>query len=450
MVNSRTRIRPPRSRGGLIRVREFTMKDGYSFHRDQEDLVRFYKQCHLAYQRIFARAGLPEVVSVKSDTGMMGGTEAHEFMLLCDAGEDTIVTCDSCAYLANREVAIARIERFPGEAKPLEKVHTPGRKTIEDVAAYLGVPARQTAKAVFYDSDRNGLPVLAVIRGDVEINEIKLAKIIQAQPKMAGDERIASIGAVPGYASPMGVDRAKCRVVVDETLVGSGNLVCGANESDYHYKHFNLERDCPDAEIADIAAVREGDGCPVCGQGRIVLKNGIEVGNIFQLGTKYSEAMGMRYLDENGESRTPIMGCYGIGVGRLFSGAAEVRSDKYGPIWPISIAPWQVHINALRPENDAVRQAAESLYEDLTKAGVEALYDDRGERPGVQFADADLLGAPIRFIASERNLAEGKLEWKRRDTGESGQVETAQAVDLAKTWIAQARAALEAQADGLR
>lgn len=432
----------PRARGGLIRVREFTMKDAYSFHTSNEDLEKYYRICYRAYQRIFARAGLPEVVAVQSDTGMMGGKVAHEFILLCDVGEDTIVSCDSCTYLANQEVAIGKIQSYPEEIKVLEKVYTPGMKTIEDVAKFLGVATRQTAKAVFYETDENGLPVLAIIRGDIEISEIKLAKIIRMQPKMATDARVAQTGAVAGFASPIGLDAAKVRIIIDQSLANSNNLVCGANEIDYHYKNFNLERDVPGAELVDIAQVRGGDGCPVCG-GKLVLKNGIEVGNIFQLGTKYSSAMGMRYLDENGDEQVPIMGCYGIGVGRLLSSTMEVRRDKFGPIWPISISPWQVQLNALKIEDESVKRTAEALYDELQSLGIEVLYDDRGERPGVQFAEADLLGIPFRLIVSERNLANGQIEWKRRDTGESGLVAIAEAAQMAQNWVADALAQIE-------
>ena len=435
----------PRSRGGLIRVREFTMKDAYSFHADMADLERYYEVCRRAYHRIFARAGLPETVVVESDPGMMGGKVAHEFMLLCDAGEDTVVTCDRCGYLANRDVASGRIRAHPETPLPLEKVHTPGMKTIEDVADFLGVETRQTAKVVFYDSDGEGKPVLAMVRGDMEISEMKLARIIRAEPVMADDARIALTGAVPGFASPLAVSQESCRIVIDETIGASNNLVCGANEADYHLKNFNLERDLPGAETVDIAQVRDGDGCPMC-DGKLVLKNGIEVGNIFQLGTKYSDSMRMRYLAESGNEKVPIMSCYGIGVGRLLSSVMEVKRDRFGPIWPMSIAPWQVHINAIQPQKDEVSTAAEKLYTDLQTAGVEVLYDDRGERPGVQFAEADLLGIPIRLIVSKRNLADGVVEWKRRDTDETGTVAPADAAAWARQWIADALAETEATA----
>jgi prolyl-tRNA synthetase len=404
----------PRSRGGLIRVREFTMKDAYSFHVDEADLEAWYERCRAAYVRIFARAGIPEAVVVASDSGMMGGAVAHEFMLLCDAGEDTIATCPACGYLANREVATGRVAGFPEPAATLEKVHTPGCATIEEVAGFLGVEPRQTAKAVFYHRDEADLPVLAVIRGDLEINEAKLARIIRAEPVIAGHDRVRAVGAEPGYASVLAVSPEKCRIVVDHSVAGSGNLVCGANEVDYHYRNFNLERDLP-CETVDVAQVRGGDGCPRDGcDGALKLERGIEVGNIFQLGDKYTAAMGMSYLDEQGRARVPIMGCYGIGVGRLLAAVIEARHDAHGPIWPLSIAPWQVHLCALKLDEPDVAAAADALYGELEGAGVEVLFDDRNERPGVQFADADLLGIPFRLVVSPRNLKQRGVELLRR------------------------------------
>ncbi|NUM52863.1 MAG: proline--tRNA ligase [Candidatus Hydrogenedentes bacterium] len=409
----------PRSRGGLIRVREFTMKDGYSFHRTQEDLESYYAECYRAYERIFARTGLSNVVAVEADSGMMGGKISHEFILLTEVGEDTIATCSATGYYANREVATGIIEGFPESPKPLEKVHTPGLKTIEEVAKFLGVETRQTAKAVFYDSDENGKPVIAVIRGDRDICEPKLAKIIQAIPVPANDARIRGAGGVPGFASPMGLDKSKWRIVVDSTVATSNNLVTGANEIDYHVKNFNLERDMPGVETVDIAMIADGDNTPD-GKGTIALQRGIEVGNIFQLGSKYTESMGMTYNDEAQQKCVPIMGCYGIGIGRLMSSIMEVHRDQYGPKWPLAVAPWQVQLNALKLNAPGVKDTAANLYAALTAKGIEVLYDDRDERPGVQFADADLLGIPIRLIVSERNLKEGNIEWKRRDTGENG------------------------------
>ena len=436
----------PRSRGGLIRVREFTMKDAYSFHRTQEDLERYYAECYRAYQRIFARAGVPQVAVVESDSGMMGGAVAHEFMLLTEAGEDTIVTSDGGDYLANLEVATSIVKAYPEEPKPLEKVHTPDCKTIEEVAGFLGMEPRQTAKVVFYARDAAGKPVMVVVRGDRDVNEVKLAKVIRVEPHPAGDERIQSVGSVPGFASPMGVDPEQVRIVVDHTVAASNNLVTGANEVDTHFKNFNLERDLPGIETVDVIEVQEGDGSPD-GKGTVVLKRGIEVGNIFQLGLKYTKAMEMTYDDEEGKACTPIMGCYGIGVGRLMSSVMEVSRDKYGPIWPVTIAPWQVHLNALKMDAEGVREAAEGLYAAFQEAGIEVLYDDRDARPGVQFAEADLLGLPFRIIVGARNLVNGEVEWKHRGSGESGTMPVGEAVARVKGWIEESVAAIQAVAD---
>ncbi len=438
----------PRSRGGLIRVREFTMKDAYSFHTTQEDLERYYRECYRAYERIFARAGVPEVVVVESDTGMMGGTLAHEFMLLTEVGEDTIVVSEDGAYQANLEVATGQIEGFPEDHLSLEKVHTPNCKTIEEVAEFLGVETRQTAKAVFYDSDADGKAVLVVIRGDRDVNEAKLAGIIQAIPEPASEERIRAAGAEPGFASPMGLDLSKWRLVVDETVRASNNLVTGANEVDYHYTNFNVDRDVPGCETVDVLEVQEGD-LTADGSSKLTFARGIEVGNIFQLGRKYTESMQMTYDDEAGTAQTPIMGCYGIGVGRLMGSVMEAHRDKFGPKWPISISPWQVHVNALKTSAPGVRDAAENLYADLVSAGIETLYDDRNARPGVQFAEADLLGIPFRLIVSQRNLENNEVEWKHRHTGESGTMALADAVETARGWIDTALKELEATADSV-
>ena len=406
----------PRVRGGLIRVREFTMKDAYSFHASEQDLEQTYRRCGEAYRRIFDRVGLPETIKVASDTGIMGGAVAHEFILLCDAGEDTIATCPGCSYLANAEVARARFAPLPAaDPLPLERVHTPGQQTIEQVAAFLGVQPAQTAKAVFYDRDHQGRPVLALIRGDVEVNEAKLARVIRAAPVGADQQRVRDAGAVPGYASAMSLDRERVRLVVDHTVAASNNLVCGGDAEGYHQRNFCLKRDVPDVTTEDIALARHGDGCPRCDD-KLVMRRGIEVGNIFQLGDRYSAAMGMSFQDEQGDQRTPVMGCYGIGVGRLMAAVMEAHHDDYGPIWPVSIAPWPVHLCLLPGKQDpaAVSAAAEQLYRQLQDASLEPLLDDRGERPGIQFADADLLGAPLRVIVSERNLKAGGAELVRR------------------------------------
>jgi prolyl-tRNA synthetase len=424
----RTKLRDePRPRGGLVRVREFTMKDAYSFHTDQADLERQYAICAEAYRRIFERVGLPEVRKVESDSGMMGGKVAHEYMLLADGGEDTIAVCGECDYAANREVAAARRVPFTESPLPLKRIPTPGKRTIDEVSVFLSLPAKRMAKMVFYEKDAAGTPVAAIVRGDCEVNETKLAGFIGVLPEPARDETIRKLGAVPGYASAIGL--TGCRVIADFTIVDSPNLITGANEENFHLGNFNLGRDCPDAETVDIAAVREGDGCPHCA-GKLALKRGIEVGNIFQLGTKYTGPMGMRFLDAEGWERTPVMGCYGIGVERLAASIIEARHDDHGPIWPASVAPFTVELIAVNLDPAQRDSFARPLYEQLLAAGIDVLYDDREERPGVQFADADLIGAPLRLIASARNYEARKLEWKSRDGKGQGMIEVEAAVNF--------------------
>ncbi len=407
-----------RPRAGLIRVREFTMKDAYSFHSSDEDLKQYYERCHEAYVRIFKRIGMKNVVSIQSDTGMMGGAAAHEFMAIADCGEDTLFLSPGGEYQANREVAKAAWKYEKEEPKALDKVQTPGQKTIEDLAKFLGVPASKTAKAVFY-STPEGKIVFVVIRGDLEVNETKLRNHVKAKElKFATDEQIRSLGSVPGFASPLNVDPKSVRIIFDRSAAESSNLVTGANEEDAHFLNFNFDRDMAKVasavEVLDVASVREGDPCPLTGQ-PLIMARGIEVGNIFQLGTKYSAAMACTYLDPNGKSKPMIMGCYGIGVGRAIASVIEQSHDQYGPIWPKSIAPFQVQICALNLNEPSVRETAEKLYETLTRQGVETLYDDRNEKAGSAFSDADLIGAPFRITISPKTLARGMIELKARD-----------------------------------
>jgi len=418
-----------RPRGGLIRVREFTMKDGYSFHATRECLEAYYKRVHEAYERIFQRVGMRDVASIQSDTGMMGGWVSHEFMALADCGEDTVFISPDGSYKANRDVATSSLAFAKEAPLDLERVHTPGKKSIEDVAGFLGVEASQTGKAVFYvDSDENLYFVL--IRGDFEVNEAKLRNHVKCpELAFANDEQIRAVGAEPGYASIMDVDTDKVRIVVDRSAAESSNLVVGANEPDYHYRNFNFDRDAKGGEVTDIAAVREGDPCPVTGE-PLQLRRGIEVGNIFQLGTKYSEAMSCRFLDENGKSHPMVMGCYGIGVGRTMASVLEQSHDKYGPIWPMSIAPYQVHICALNPKKEGVAEAAEKLYAQLLDRGVDVIYDDRGEKAGFMFNDADLIGAPLRLIVSPKTVPEKKVEFKTRDGSRHELIDEDAVVDI--------------------
>ena len=420
----------PRARGGLIRVREFTMKDAYSFHTSQEDLEAYYARCYHAYERIFHRAGCKNVVAVLSDSGMMGGSISHEFMLLTDIGEDTLVLCDNCDFKANLEAAPCITENAGLEATDaLTLVPTPEIATIEAVGNFLGVDVRNTCKAVVYQRNLDDSYVVAFVRGDKEVNEVKLRNHLCAEihPAVITPES----GIVAGFIGPKGLP-GHVTIVFDRSLDGVGSLVCGANQADYHYTGFNTARDYGSAEYVDIAKAHEGGVCPVCGKHTLKISNGIEVGNIFQLGTKYSKTMNMQYIDEQGELHYPIMGCYGIGVGRLCASVCEESHDAYGPIWPISIAPWEAHICCLRADSEETRSVAHTLYAALEDAGVETMLDDRSISAGIMFSDADLLGAPIRITVSPRNLAEGVVELTTRDKSVQRKVPIAEACEAVK------------------
>lgn len=403
----------PRARGGLIRVREFTMKDGYSFHTSQKDLERYYKRCYRAYERIYARVGIPEVVAVASDSGMMGGKVSHEFMLLTDIGEDTIVLCPECGYRANMEAADCIVHNDASEEPmPLEKVATYDNKTIEDVCSFLHGSAEKSAKAVVYQRNEDDSYVLVFVRGDLEVNETKLRNYLKAEVHPAVE--IDHAGLVAGAIGP--VNPAKgITVVYDRSLEGTRNLVCGANEEGYHFTGLNMDRDVPNAEYVDVAKATVGGVCPKCGKHSLTVKNGIEVGNIFQLGRRYTEAMGMTYDDEKGNRVNPIMGCYGIGVGRLMASVCEEHHDQYGPVWPISIASWEIEICALRADQAHVKEEANKLYKSLMDEGYEVLFDDRTVSAGFMFSDADLLGSPVRIVISPKTLDRGVVEIVTRD-----------------------------------
>ena len=402
-----------RPRSGLIRVREFTMKDAYSFHTSQEDLEQYYAKCHKAYERIFARAGIPEVISIASDSGMMGGSISHEFMLLTDIGEDSIVICNECDYRANMEATPNVVDYVrTEESKALEKVATPGKQTIEEVSAFLGVEAKDTCKAVVYQQNKDDKYVVLFLRGDYDVNETKLTNYLgcDVHPATITDD----CGLVAGFIGPVGITD-NCTVLYDNTLKGVNNLVCGANENEYHMTGLDFDRDLPGVEFHDFAKVKEGSVCPKCGKHALTVSRGIEVGNIFQLGTKYTKSMNMTYTDSEGNILNPIMGCYGIGVGRLAASICEAHHDDYGPIWPIAIAPWQVHICAVRADDSEVKAYADNLYNTLTEKGIEVIYDDRNVSAGVMFSDADLLGVPFRVVVSPRNMKGGIVEIASRD-----------------------------------
>lgn len=411
-----------RPRAGLIRVREFTMKDAYSFHTSQEDLDRYYEIMANAYFRVYERAGIPQVISVKSDSGMFGGNLSHEYMLLCDAGEDSIVLCGECGYSANMEAAENNVDNTQyGDTSELKKVHTPDCKTIEDVCAYLKSPVEKSCKAVIYQKNMDDEYVVVYLRGDYEVNETKLTNYLgeKVHPAVITPE----CGLVAGFCGPY-EQHAKCTILYDKSLDGIGSLCCGANEVDYHYTGMNIARDIGEVEYIDLAKIKTGGICPCCGKKAIRISRGIEVGNIFQLGTKYSKSMGMTYTNEDGTVHTPIMGCYGIGVGRLAAAVCEASHDDYGPIWPITIAPWEVHICCMRSDKPECKETADFIYKKLTDAGVEVIYDDRKVRPGVMFADADLLGVPVRINVGPKNLADGNVELMTRDKKVSKLVDT--------------------------
>ncbi len=437
-----------RPRAGLIRVREFTMKDAYSFHTSQESLEEFYQQQHEAYTRIFKRVGMKNCLSIESDSGMIGGKVSHEFMAIADCGEDTIFATEDRSYKANREVAETRLEFVKEEPKELEKVHTPNCRTIDELAAFLGIQPSNTCKAVFY-KDMEGKLVFVCIRGDLEVNESKLKKVLGCPDvAFADDALIESVGAVPGFASLYSIDPSKVRAIVDRSAAESSNLVVGANEKDYHLLNFNYDRDVPVKEgiiVTDIATAREGDPSPVDGKPLQMLR-GIEVGNIFQLGIKYSEPMKCEYLDQNGKTHPMIMGCYGIGIGRTAAAVIEQNHDDHGPIWPISIAPFQVHIIGLNQNQDQnVRALCEEYYNTLQAKGVEVLYDDRSEKAGSAFADADLIGAPLRIIVSPKTLAQDCVEYKHRDwERRSEQMQKDSVIERVLNDIAEMTAALDA------
>ena len=411
-----------RPRGGLIRVREFTMKDAYSFHTSQEDLERYYDICYKAYERIFARAGIPEVITVASDSGMMGGSVSHEYMLLSPVGEDSIAVCSECDYRANMEAAESIIKNeIIGESKELELVYTPDIHTIEDICNFLKTPLEESCKAVVYQKNMTDEYVVIFTRGDLDINETKLTNYLgeAVHPAIITDD----CGLFAGFIGPVGLDKEKFTILYDKSLENTHNLSCGANKLDHHYTGLKISRDIGEVEYIDLAKIKEGGICPKCGKPAITISRGIEVGNIFQLGTKYTKSMGMQYLDSEGNLQYPIMGCYGIGVGRLAASVCEAHHDEYGPIWPMSIAPWHVQICCLRADDEECKGVSDGLYQQMLDKRMEVIYDDRNIRPGAMFSDADLLGVPVRVIVSPRNLKEGVCEIVTRDKEISLKVE---------------------------
>jgi prolyl-tRNA synthetase len=414
-----TKVRDePRPRGGLLRVREFRMKDAYSLDADAEGLDAFYPRMIEAYERIFARCGL-DPISVEADTGMMGGADSHEFMLPHPDGEDTFIHCEMCDYSANAERAEFELPEVESESLE-DPVHmaTPGCETIADVADFVGVPTRKTLKAVFYSTDDGNL-VLVVIRGDLDVNETKLRNLLDGvalEPATAED--VQSEGAEPGYGSPVGLnvrqslDDTGVLVVADSSIQKGSNFVAGANRHGYHLVGVNYPRDFAVTVMGDIAQAEAGHLCPRC-EGTLVAESAIELGHCFKLGTHYAEAVGATYLDQDGEEHPIMMGSYGIGVGRLMAAVIEEHHDDYGIIWPPALAPFDVHLLTLGTDEETQEQA-ESVCGELEEAGLDVLFDDREESAGVKFTDADLIGCPVRATVSRRSLERGGVELKAR------------------------------------
>lgn len=419
-----TKIRDEaRPRGGLLRVREFTMKDAYSFHPDFEDLDAYYPSVYNAYLKIFARCHL-EVVPIEADTGIMGGTGSHEFMLPSPYGEDRFVMCDGCGYRANTEKAVGAKDISSGNISgvrniqelPMEEVNTPDVRTIADLMKFFGIEPYRFLKTVAYEAD--GIPVLAVIRGDFDISETKLANYLKAvKLSIASEDLLSRYGLYAGFLSPINIG-PEIRVVVDDSVTGDLSYVAGGNKPDVHCRNVKPGRDFIVREIADIAEVREGDRCVQCGQGKLVMERGIELGHTFKLGTKYTEekTMNVTYLDGNGKVRRVVMGCYGIGVERLMAAIVERWHDDAGIIWPISVAPYHIIISPVG-QKPAVIELAERCEKELSD-DYEVLLDDRNESPGVKFKDADLLGIPIRIVISQKLIERGLVEIKIRKTSE--------------------------------
>lgn len=429
----------PRARGGLIRVREFTMKDSYSLDANEEALDVSYQKHAVAYDRIFTRLGL-DFIQVGADVGMMGGTASDEFMAFSPHGEDVILICPNGDYAANREVATFR-DNEPAEEDllPMEDVQTPDTPTIQALADLLGIPLSRTAKAVFFKAG-SGRFIFVVIRGDLDVNETKLRNAIgEADITPASAEEIRSVGAEPGYGSPLGVQGAF--IVADESVRRSPNLVSGANRPGWHVRNVNLGRDYEADLVTDIAAAAEGAPCPVCGAPMRAAR-AIEVGNIFKLGTRYTTAMGANYLDTDGVAHPVVMGSYGIGIGRAAASVVEQCYDEKGIVWPMSIAPFHVSLLSIG-KDDAVVAATDQLYADLQTAGIDVLYDDRGDRPGVKFNDADLIGNPIRLSISRRTLDNGQAELKLRTAADAEFVPLADVVQRVRGIVDEALAALQ-------
>jgi prolyl-tRNA synthetase len=434
----RDEVRP---RFGLMRGREFIMKDAYSFHADMDDCRREYDNMYQTYKRIFTRCGL-RFRPVEADTGAIGGSVSHEFQVLADSGEDAIVSCNHCDYAANIEKAEVKARRPAGrdiaeEPPPLEKVSTPGKKNVAEVAEFLNLPADKFIKTLVYQTDGGEL-VAVLVRGDHEVNELKLRAVLKCKELALADEAmVVAAGVIPGFLGPIGL---KFHMVADLGIHGMREAVTGANESDAHFIQVDQERDFTPGVFADVRLAATGDPCPRCDVGVLESHRGIEVGQIFYLGNKYSEAMGATYLDAEGRERTVEMGCYGIGISRMVAAAVEQNHDANGIIWPLSIAPFKILLLPINYKDAAIREAVDKLYLDLQALGVEALLDDRDERPGVKFKDADLIGIPLRVTIGAKGLEKGNLELRWRRDGKSDETPVAGGAERLKAILNQAQA----------
>lgn len=428
-----------RPRSGLLRGREFIMKDAYSFHADRTSLDETYQDFYDAYTNIFTRCGL-NFRAVEADSGAIGGKGTHEFMAFSNAGEDFIAMCDSCDYAANTEMAevVGKAEILDKElASEMEKVSTPGKGTIQEVAAFLNVPVEQLVKSLLFVVD--GTPVLVLARGDHEINDVKVKNLLDASLcELADEETVRRVtGAPSGFVGPVGL-KEKVQILADQAVMELNDFVVGANEVDTHLMHVQVGRDFSVDQVADLRMITEGDSCPRCG-GKIYFQRGIEVGHVFKLGTRYSEAMSAKVLDPQGKEQPFVMGCYGIGVSRIVASIVEQHHDEDGIVWPVGVAPFTIHLIAVNMKNEAQAEVAEKLYGDLQKAGIEVLFDDRLERAGVKFKDADLLGIPVRVTVGAK-AGEGIVEIKCRRTGETQEVSVQDVVNELPKWIKQADA----------
>jgi len=405
----------PRPRGGLLRVREFIMKDLYSLDANEAGLHESYQKMCQAYKNIYARLSLPALM-IQADSGAIGGKDSHEFMILTEDGEDEVIHCPNCGYAANAEKA--QFTKTGGNAEsmlPLEEVATPATKTIEEVAGFLGVPSSQTLKAVFYYADSEF--VFVVIRGDLGVNETKLRNNLKCSDlRLATEDEVGQAGLVAGFASPVGLTGMK--VVADDSIALGSNFVVGANKPGYHFRNANFPRDFQVDLTVDIALARAGDTCPKC-DGRLSLSRGIEVGHVFKLGTFISERFGASFLDNDGKSRPIVMGSYGIGLGRLLAAMVEQSHDDKGIIWPLSIAPYQIHLCPLSLDKPGIAATADKIYQGLQREGIEVLFDDRDDSPGIKFNDADLLGVPLRLTLSPRTMQSDSVEAKWRTEKET-------------------------------